>query len=360
MAVQALIIFISAVAITFFVTPIVIDIAYQVGAVDHPESRRVHKKVMPRAGGLSIIFGFLVAFIIAAQFVDLSYGILIAGVIVGLIGFLDDKFHLGPLSKIAGQLIAIAILIFSGTYIEFLTVPFTDTFVAVPLWISIPITILWVIGVTNAVNLIDGLDGLASGVSMIASVTILIMAVSMGNIVVVFLATALIGSILGFFYFNFHPAKIFMGDTGSLFLGFILAVISLMGFKQVTTVSLFIPFIVLGVPLTDTFMAIVRRILNNQRIMDADKSHLHHRLLDHGYTHTQTVFIIYGIAMLFGATAVIFSQSNLLGATVISILLFVFIELLVERFSLISMTYRPLMNMTARIMRYSFSRRGRH
>ncbi|HEU5140653.1 MAG TPA: MraY family glycosyltransferase [Bacillales bacterium] len=359
MVVQGLITFIAAVAVTFIITPIVIDIAYQLGIVDRPESRRVHKKIMPRAGGLSIIFGFSVAFIIAAQFVDLSFGILAAGFIVGLTGFLDDKFQLGPLSKIAGQLAGVTILVASGTHIDFLTVPFTDTFIAIPLWISIPITFIWVIGVTNAVNLIDGLDGLASGVSMIASITILIMAVIMGNIVVIFLATALIGSILGFLYFNFHPAKIFMGDTGSLFLGFILAVISLMGFKQVTTVSLFIPFIVLGVPLTDTFMAIIRRILNNQRITDADKSHLHHKLLDHGYSHTQTVFIIYGIAMLFGTTAVIFSQSNLFGATVISILLFVFIELLVERFSLINKTYRPLLNTAGKIIRYSVNRKSR-
>lgn len=330
-------------------TPLVIKFGYYIKAIDQPGERRVHTKAVPRVGGISIILSFALTFLVLSNYVDVNYGILLGTVVIGLTGFLDDLYQLSPVQKIVGQLLAAAIVIYSGVSVQFLSVPFTDYSVLVPGWIGIPITLIWIIGITNAVNLIDGLDGLAAGVSAIAALSIFVLAVIMGNFMVVLLSAALIGVSLGFLLYNFHPAKVFMGDTGALFLGFMLSVISLMGFKQVTTVSLIIPFIILGVPITDTFIAIIRRILQKKPITNADKSHLHHKLLEFGYSHKQTVLIIYTIAMVFGITAVFFSQANLIGSTIIFIGLVIFVELLVEKFSLISKTYRPILNLLVKL-----------
>ncbi|WLD92992.1 glycosyltransferase family 4 protein [Alkalihalobacillus sp. AL-G] len=340
---------ILSLGMSWVITPVVIKFAHKINAVDKPGERRVHSKTMPRIGGLSIIIAFTMSFLVTSVFYDLPISILLGGLVIGLTGFLDDKYGLSPFQKLLGQTLAAIIVIGSGLYINYLSVPFDGTMVGVPIWISIPVTFLWIIGVTNAINLIDGLDGLASGVSAIGAFTIFVMALIMGNEVVIFISLALIGSVVGFLYFNFHPAKIFMGDTGSLFLGFILSNIALMGFKQITTVSLIIPIIILGVPITDTIIAIVRRIVNNKSITDADKSHLHHKLLDYGFSHRQTVIIIYGIASLFGLTAIVFSQTTLLGSTIITVMLMLFIELMVEKFSLISKTYRPILNVIAKL-----------
>lgn len=341
---QGFLISIIALATSFLITPLIIKLAFKIGAVDYPGERRVHSKAMPRIGGLSIILAFTVSFLIIAQFVEISYLLLIAALIIGLVGFLDDLYQLSPKLKLFGQSIAVVVVIFSGVTVNVLSIPFSDQIYIVPTWLSISITFLWIIGITNAVNLIDGLDGLAGGVSVIAGATILFLAVLMGNYTVILLSIALIGSTLGFLYYNFHPAKIFMGDSGALFLGFILAIISLMGFKQATTVSLIIPFIILGVPITDTLIAIVRRLLNKTSVTAADKNHLHHKLLEFGYSHRQTVLFIYGIALLFGFTAISFSQATLLGSTIIFIALVLFIEILIEKFGLISKTYHPLLN----------------
>jgi UDP-GlcNAc:undecaprenyl-phosphate GlcNAc-1-phosphate transferase len=346
---KGIVIFLIAMIVAWVITPAVMKLAFKIGTIDTPSKRRVHTKKMPRIGGLSIIVGFISAYLFASYYwIDLPLGILFGALVIGLTGFLDDKFQLSPLMKLVGQSAAAIIIISNGIYIQVVTIPF-EGMISVPLWISIPATFIWIIGVTNAINLIDGLDGLASGVSAIAAASIFVMAILMGNFVVATIAIALIGAILGFLYFNFHPAKIFMGDTGSLFLGFILAILSLMGFKQIATVSLIVPIIILGVPIADTAIAIVRRIVNNKRITDADKNHLHHKLLDFGYTHTQTVLLIYGIACIFGITAVLFSQASLLGTTLISIGLMLFIELLIEKLSLINKQYRPLLTFISKV-----------
>ena len=205
-------------------------------------------------------------------------GILIGAVIIIVTGFLDDMLEITAKAKLAGQLAAAVVVVtWGGLQIEFINLPFFGQFDFG--YLSIPITIIWIIGITNAINLIDGLDGLAAGVSTIALISIAVMAMIMGNVFVVATAAILAASSLGFLFFNFHPAKIFMGDTGSLFLGFMISVLALLGFKNVAVVSLIIPIIMLGVPISDTFFAIVRRIRMKQPIMAPDKSHLHHCLL---------------------------------------------------------------------------------
>jgi UDP-GlcNAc:undecaprenyl-phosphate GlcNAc-1-phosphate transferase len=343
-------VFVIAILSSCLLTPFMIKFGYFINAVDEPGGRRVHKKAVPRIGGIALILSFSIVFIIISQFIELNYGILLAVLVIGVTGLVDDFITLSPLQKILGQGIAAAIVIFmSGISIQYISMPFQDYGVFIPSLISIPITFIWIIAITNAINLIDGLDGLAAGVSGIAAVSIFALAVLMGNWVVAFLSIAIIGAVIGFLFFNFHPAKIFMGDSGALFLGFILAVVSLMGFKQVTTISLLIPFLILGVPIIDTVIAIIRRAIHNQPITNADKSHLHHKLLEFGYSHKQTVLIIYSLAIIFGVAAVAFSQVSSLGSTIIFIGLVVLIEVLIEKFSLISQSYRPILQIVEKL-----------
>ncbi|RLQ49520.1 putative undecaprenyl-phosphate N-acetylglucosaminyl 1-phosphate transferase [Listeria monocytogenes] len=211
--------------------------------------------------------------------------------------------------------------------------------------LSIPLTIIWIVAITNAINLIDGLDGLAAGVSTIALLTILGMAFIMGDALVIMIASVLIAGTLGFLPYNFNPAKIFMGDTGALFLGFIISVLSVMGFKNVTFISLIVPILILGVPISDTLFAIIRRMVTKQPIAMADKSHLHHCLLRLGFTHRQTVILIYAIAALFSLFAFIFTMSTLWGSMILIGVLLVLIEVLIETLGLVGSSYRPLLNL---------------
>lgn len=336
-------VFVLALLASICFTPLVIKLAYKIGAIDKPDERRVHSKVMPRIGGLAIFAAFLVAISYIYFIVDIPIAIIIGAFIIVLTGFLDDKFQIRPWQKLLGQTLAASVIIFGGLQISYITIPFIDKMVHISPWYAIPISFIWIIGVTNAINLIDGLDGLAGGVSAIAATSIFVMAVIMGNVQVALLSIALIGAILGFLYFNFHPAKIFMGDTGSLLLGFLLSVFSLFSFKQVTLVTLFIPIIILAVPIVDTAIAIIRRKLNKQRIMDADKCHMHHRLLDIGLSHKQAVIYIYAISAVFGFSAIMFYKANLLGSAVIFIVLLIMTELLIEKLSLINKQYKPLL-----------------
>ena len=221
-------------------------------------------------------------------------------------------------------------------------------------WLSIPLTIFWIVGCTNAINLIDGLDGLAAGVSGIAIGTILVMAGLMGSEPVILMSTLLLGGIIGFLVFNFHPAKIFMGDSGSLFLGFSLAVLSMFGFKQVAIVSFVTPLLIIGVPMADTFFAIVRRMVNRKPIFAPDKGHLHHCLRELGYSHRRTVLIIYGIAAFFGVSAIIqstviqSSAANWVTFVVIAVLVF-FMQIGAELIGLVDKSKRPVLDFIQRL-----------
>ncbi|PSL31626.1 UDP-GlcNAc:undecaprenyl-phosphate GlcNAc-1-phosphate transferase [Planomicrobium soli] len=336
-------------------TPIVKRLAFRLGAVDRPNFRKVHAKVMPRLGGLAIFGSFLIGYFILlprepaeARFIQLDSAILIGAFLIILTGVLDDIFEITAKAKLLGQFLAASIIVIGGGLeISFINLPFGGELDFG--YFSIPLTLLWIIGITNAINLIDGLDGLATGVSSIALLTLSVMAFIMGDIFVMTLAALLAASSLGFLFYNFYPAKIFLGDTGALFLGYMISVFALMGFKNVTIVALIIPIIMLGVPISDTFFAIVRRLREKQPLSAADKSHLHHCLLNIGFSHSQTVLIIYGVAILFGLAALLFSQATLWGGLLLISLILIAIELFVEVVGLAGKNYRPLINLVKMI-----------
>jgi len=298
---------------------------------------------MPRLGGLAIFLSFVIGFILLNPQNSAALPLLFGSVIIILVGVLDDIHELSAKVKLLGQLAAASVVVLGGVQIEYINLPFGGV-LEFGLF-SIPITMIWIIAITNAVNLIDGLDGLAAGVSSIALATISFMAILDGNAFVMTMGFMLLASILGFLLYNFHPAKIFMGDTGALFLGFAISVLALMGFKNITMISLIIPIIILGVPISDTFFAIIRRWINKQPLSAPDKNHLHHRLLAMGYTHKQTVIIIYAIAATFGMSALIFSMSTVWGAVLVVGIMLIAIELFVESIGLVGKDYQPLMKM---------------
>lgn len=327
-------------------TPLIKKLAIKIGATDQPNSRKVHQKVMPRLGGLAIYFSFFVGYLIlrptSNDFEILP--ILIGGFIIIITGVLDDIIELSPKLKLLGQLVAAGIVvIYGGIEADFINLPFGGVLNFG--YFTIPITIIWIVGITNAINLIDGLDGLAAGVSSIALITISGMAIIMGDIFVLSIGVILLGSTLGFLLYNFYPAKIFMGDSGALFLGFMISVLSLLGFKGVTFISFIVPIIILGVPISDTLFAIIRRIVNKQPISMPDKSHLHHCLLNLGYGHRKTVLMIYGMSAMFGLVAVIFSMATMWVSFIVVLALLLTMEIIVEKIGLVGKEYRPILNM---------------
>ncbi|MFD0696810.1 MraY family glycosyltransferase [Paenibacillus sp. GCM10027628] len=351
--------FIASCLMALLLTPLVKKFAFWVGAVDAPNHRKVHTRIMPRLGGLAIFLAFVGAYFVISPALDVvnsdaAFGLLIGGFVIVVTGALDDRFQLSPKWKLLGQLIAACIVVAFGLKIDLVNIPFGTTNFNIG-WLSIPITILWIVGVSNAINLIDGLDGLSAGVSGIATTTILVLALMMGNVTVILLSVILLGSIVGFMFFNFHPAKIFMGDSGALFLGFALATLSILGFKQAAVVSLLIPIMILGVPLSDTFFAIMRRYVNKLPISAPDKSHLHHCLLQLGFSHRTSVLIIYGIALVFGGSAVacsvFISQDFTWGLVMIIVALFLVMLVGAEAIGIISKSRKPILNFFQRLLR---------
>ncbi|MCU6792960.1 undecaprenyl/decaprenyl-phosphate alpha-N-acetylglucosaminyl 1-phosphate transferase [Paenibacillus sp. WQ 127069] len=346
--------FVVACLIALLMTPLVKRFAFWVGAVDAPNHRKVHSRIMPRLGGLAIFIAFVGAYFVVSPAVqsDVALGLLVGGAIVVLVGALDDRFDLSPRIKLLGQIIAACVVVYSGVVIDLVNVPFGDTMISLT-WLSVPLTIFWIVGVTNAINLIDGLDGLSAGVSGIAITTILVLALMMGNVTVVLLSVILLGSIIGFLFYNFHPAKIFMGDSGALFLGFALATLSILGFKQSIVLSLLVPIMILGVPISDTLFAILRRWVNKTPISKPDKSHLHHCLLQLGFSHRLTVLIIYGIASIFGASAVLLSymseQEVIWGMVLLIVVLIAILVLGAEAIGIISQTKKPVLRSLQKI-----------
>ncbi|MEW8970534.1 MAG: MraY family glycosyltransferase [Mesobacillus sp.] len=340
---------------SILITPLVKKFALKIGATDAPNQRKVHAKVMPRLGGLAIYISFVIGLLILRPEAEYNTAIILGSLIIIITGVLDDMMELSAKIKMLGQLAAAGlVVVWGGVQVTFINIPFIDSQIQFG-FMSIPITIFWIVGITNAINLIDGLDGLAAGVSSIALITISGMAIIMGDQYTVMLASIVLASTLGFLIYNFHPAKIFMGDTGALFLGYMIAVLSLLGFKNVTFISFIVPVIILGVPISDTFFAIIRRIVNKQPLSAPDKSHLHHCLLRLGYTHRQTVLMIYAMAAFFGLAAVIFSQAKLWGSFVLIAILLLLIEIIAESIGLVGKNYRPLLKIF-RTVKYSQAR----
>ena len=338
--------FLLAFIVSFVATPYTIKIANKIGAVDVPkDKRRMHTKAMPKFGGPAVILGVLVSmiYLIAVMSIEGSldlfstqqYGKKLLGVLLGVIviaitGTLDDIKTLKPWQELLGQTIAAIIVVAFGTKIEHLDIPFlykigfNETF-------SIIVTIIWIVGVTNAINLIDGLDGLSGGISSIYYLTIGIIATMQGKHGLDFVLTfVMLGSTLGFLVHNFNPAKIFAGDSGSNFMGFIIAVIALLGFKNVTLTSFIIPILLLAIPILDTLFAILRRLINHKPLGEPDKNHLHHQLLRLKLSQKKTVIIIYIVDLLFASASIVYAVGNsMLGSNiygmVIYAILFVFI-----------------------------------
>lgn len=311
-----LVAFVTALVLAYVLTPSVKKLAIKLGALDKPDARKVHKHPIPRMGGLAIYAGFMVATLISMHMSLEIIGILVGGTVILIVGIIDDMIQLQAKVKLAGQIVAAAILVLFGVQIEWLTNPFGDLIYFD--YLSIPITIFWVVGLTNTVNLIDGLDGLAAGVSTIAALTILLVALQQNFLVVAVLTAALAGGAVGFLQYNFNPAEIFMGDTGSMFLGYMLAAISILGaVKSAATIALVVPIVALGLPIMDTTFAIIRRYNSGQPIFKPDKGHLHHRLLAMGLTQKQAVLLMYVISGCLGLSAIALTEVNLGFAAVI-------------------------------------------
>ena len=324
----------------FVVTPFSMRIAKKYGAIDVPNDRRVNKKPMPRLGGIAVIAGFFVSTIyllismsIEGKLVlfeeDMLWlklvGFFVGIIILGITCFIDDTKGIHSLTKLIVQIVAALIVVACGIRIENFEIPFLNGQAELNIVLSYIITVCWIVGVTNAINLIDGLDGLSSGISLISCISLLIIFTLNGSpLIAIVLITALGGAISGFLPYNFNPAKTFIGDTGSNFLGFSLAVISILGVaKTYTALVLIAPIIVLALPLFDTLFAIFRRIKNGKSlkaVFKADKGHLHHRLMQKGYTQKQAVFILYGITATFGMFAVVLLDSGVWKALSFAIL----------------------------------------
>lgn len=322
--------FLLAFITAFVITPYTIRLAKKVGAVDIPNDRRVNKKPMPRLGGLAVIAGFLVSVIYLVISASIEgkinllednlniklLGILGGMLVLGIVCYIDDVKDIKPLVKLAGQVAAAVIVASSGVLIDNFTIPFKENSFVLNEVFSFILTVGWIVGITNAINLIDGLDGLSSGITLISCLSLVVVfALNESPLIAIILITALAGAIVGFLPYNFNPAKTFIGDVGSNFMGFALAIISILGVaKTYTAIVLIAPIMILALPIFDTIWAIIRRIVKSKSIkgvFKADRGHLHHRLMAKGYTQKQSVLILYGETATLGMTAIILLDSGI-------------------------------------------------
>lgn len=310
---------------SLILVPIVKKIAMHVGAMDEPNERKVHKVAMPRLGGLAIFIAFLFGYILYGQISTQMISILIGSFLLIIVGIFDDIKSVPAKYKFLVQIAAAAIVVIYGKlgFSELTFLGFTFVF---PQIINDILAIFFIVGITNAINLIDGLDGLSSGISVIYFLTIAIIAVIMNRLggIDIVLSLIMLGSTLGFLFHNFPPAKIFMGDTGSLFLGFMISVIALLGYKVTTFTSLLVPLLVLAIPIFDTLLAIFRRLLKGQSVATADKEHFHHQLLKMKYSTVASILIIYAIDLTFASVSIFY----VLGDNQIAIAIYVVLMIL--------------------------------
>ena len=323
--------FVFCLVITFLVK----KIAVHVGAMDIPNARKVHTKPMPRLGGLGIFLSFLFGYMLFGEHSIQMNAILIGGFIIVLTGIIDDIKPIKASSKLIGQIAAACVLIFYG-HIILNKINIFGLNLDLKCF-AYPITIIFIVGCINVINLIDGLDGLSSGTCSIFYITVGIIAVLQGrtDTLAISLAFIMLGSTLGFLYHNFYPATIFSGDTGSMFQGFMIATISLLGFKTTATMSFFVPILILGIPILDTLFAIIRRALKHQPVYMPDKSHLHHQLLKMGLSHRNTVLVIYAMNILFAAASIFYTLKDHVLGKYIYITILVLIIWLVTRTSIV-------------------------
>lgn len=312
--IKVLVSLVAALVMSFAATPLIKVFACKVGAIDVPkDGRRMHDHPIPRLGGLAMFLGFLLSTLLFSEIDTQVRGMLIGCIVIVCTGVIDDIVPLKWWLKLLLQLLAAVIAVLHGIRIEVLSNPvvFSDNNWLMLGWLSVPITVAWIICVTNSVNLIDGLDGLAVGVSSIGSFAMLIIALLVSEANVAVILAALVGACLGFIPYNMNPAKIFAGDTGALLLGYVLSTMSVIGmFKVYAVFSFIVPFLVLALPLFDTGFAIIRRLLRGQSPMHADRGHVHHRLIDMGFSQKQAVAILYCVSTVFGLAAVVLASSG--------------------------------------------------
>ncbi len=325
-------IFLMAFVIALACTPLAIKIAPLIGAIDIPkDNRRMHSKAMPRFGGMAIYLGTMASMIAFLPMDGKLMGILAGGTLIFIVGIVDDLKGMPAKVKLACQILCAFILFEFSVRISFVANPFGEGYFFFPWWLSLIVTIIWIVGITNTINLIDGLDGLAAGIAFIASISISYTAYLSDRPEISLATLAIAGSALGFLPFNFNPAKIFMGDGGSLFLGFMLAGISVMGpMKGATIIATVVPMFVLALPIFDTVFAILRRLVNGRPIMEADKGHLHHRLMAVGLGQKRTVLTLYGISGIMGVAAILLTRALWMEAGILALvamtLIYVFVK----------------------------------
>lgn len=356
---QFILVLIATFLISLILTPFVRLLAFKIDAVDYPNARRINKKPMPSAGGLAILLAFTIATLLLLPMITKDYvaktsyltytlPVVVGGWIIGLTGLVDDIKELSPRLKMLGIFLGASVIwFFTDFRLDDFKIPFGGPFLHFNPWLSYILTVIWIISITNAVNLIDGLDGLVSGVSIISLVTMGIVSnffLPVPNLFLTMTIFVLVMAIAGFFPFNYHPAILYLGDTGALFIGFMIAVLSLQGLKNATAVAVVTPMIILGVPITDTFLAIVRRILSGQKFYVPDRNHLHHRLLSLGLTHRGTVLVIYGISMIFAMISLLLNISTRIGGVLLVIGLVLGVELLAELVGVLGPNHSPLLN----------------
>lgn len=315
--------FLLAAVVSCVMTPVAKRIACKLGAIDVPkDERRVHKIPIPRMGGLAIYLGFVVSVLVSLPVDKKILGMLIGATLIVLMGIIDDIRPLPAKVKLLGQIFCASILVYCGLRIDMVNIPFTGKAIYFNFaYLSVPVTIFWIVGITNTLNLIDGLDGLAAGVATIAAFSLSYVAYVNEQYGAALMTLAIAGSAVGFLPYNFNPAKIFMGDTGSLFLGYMLAAISIDGaVKGAAALAIVVPVLALGLPIFDTTFAIVRRAWNGKPIMEPDKGHLHHRLLSRGIGQKKTVLILYIISAALGVSAVLISEDKVLDSFLVLLL----------------------------------------
>ncbi len=335
--------FLTALVVTFALTPLVKRFAIQIGAVDKPNARKVHHGMIPRLGGLAIYIGFITALALTVGFPHDILGLVCGATVLVAVGIADDVWSLPAKVKLLGQIAAAAVFVIGfDIRIDWLEIPFAG-YIFLSSVISVPLTIFWIVGFVNTMNLIDGLDGLAAGISAIASVAIFLVAFQMGQWTCAAAMVAMAGSALAFLQYNFNPAKIFMGDTGSMLLGYIIASVSIMGvMKSAATVVLIVPLVALGVPIMDTALAIVRRRLSGVPVFAPDKCHLHHRLLALGLTQKQVVLIMYAITAFFSCVALLVIRMNIVLGIVILAAVFAAFLLWAKKLGVMTESMTPI------------------
>ena len=318
--------FVVALVVSLLMTPVASRIAWKVGAIDYPDPRRINRKPIPRMGGIAVFsgicamlfvrylgfhyLGWPMVFTPSPHLGQVDYPLLgVAFVVIFATGIIDDVHSLTPRKKLLGQLIAATLAVMSGLVIGDVVNPFETAGYLNVGWLTYPVTIVYLVAYVNIFNLIDGLDGLASGIAFIASITLFVLSILRGQIDAASLAIALAGSTLGFLRYNFHPASIFLGDSGSLLLGFTLATVSLLSVTRISSLTtIMVPLVVAGIPIIDTLSAIVRRSRAHVSVGQADRGHIHHRLLDEGFDQRQTVLVIYAWTALLSVGAIILTQ----------------------------------------------------